>query len=404
MTRQPVLDRALDVQAYRLVTQSSGLADAFRDLDGDKSAARAIHDAFLAMDVWSVTGGKPAHVVLPRDLLLDGTATLLPAAGTVVEIGPEAGADRQAVEAVADLRARGYRVALRDVDAGDPRVGSVPADWAKVPVGPGAAGAARRARRHDLGVIITGVADAGSYLSARGVEPDGYEGPFLQGPALVQGRRLDGTRIGYLRLLQAVHRPELDFADLEERIKREVSLSWKFMNYANAAFFGWRAKMTSVRQGLVLLGEDGVRRWVSLIATSGLADGLPKEVVVAAVTRARFAERIVADAPVEASPLHAYLTGMFSLLDAMVDEPIAELLSQVAVPAPVAAAILRGEGRIGRVLDLVRAYEEADWVRVQAVADALVIPTDRMRAWYLESLAWSAEEGAPPASTTAPSS
>lgn len=393
VARQPVLDRALDVQAYRLVAQSTSVADALGDLDGSRSAAKVINDAFLEMDVWAITGGKPAHLPFPRDLLLHGTATLLPPSGTVLELPAETGVDDLLVETLRDLRGQGYRVALADVTLGDARVGALPADIAKVRAGTEAPRAVRSAGKHGLSVIIAGVADAGTYLSARDLGADGYEGPFLQSPGVVRGRRLEGSRIEYLRLLQAAQRPELDFEDLEERIKREVSLSWKFLNYANSAFFGWRARMTSIRQGLVLLGEAGVRRWVSLVAMSSLADGMPREVVTTAVTRARFAECVASRSPAEVPALQAFLVGMFSLLDTLIDEPMGDLLEQVAVPGPVARAILDGEGQLGVVLALVRDYEQGRFEDARAASAELGVDTADLFDCYVDALGWASQDG-----------
>jgi c-di-GMP-related signal transduction protein len=400
VARQPILDGQLDVSAYRLFAHASGVQDAFADLHAERSDARVLNDAFLEMDIHAVTGGKPAHLPVTRELLVDGVVTLLPPAGLVPELPADVGADDRVLGALTDLRARGYRIALGGYVAGDER-SSLPADIAKVPADAGAAAAVRDARAHGLHVVVCDVGDAATYLTARNLAPDGYQGSFLHGPALVKGRRFETSSTDYLALLRAVQQADLDFNDIEERIKRDVTLSWKFLNYANAAFFGWRARMTTIRQVLVLLGEAGVRRWVTVATTSALAEGLPAEMVTVTLTRARFAENLAEAVPQEVSALHAFVAGMFSMLDAFVDEPLDRLLAQVALPDDVSVAILSGDGVVGTILQVVKAYEQGRWDVVERSCERLRLDPRRLVDCYVGALEWASRDV--PSSAATPS-
>lgn len=392
VARQPIFNRTLEVAAYELRARATSLSDTFAELDDAAATTKVIADAFLQMQARAVTDGLPAHLAFTRELLLDGTPLLLPPAHTVVVL-QDVTADPQVAATCDVLRARGYRVALADLRPHDPRLDRLSLDLVTVDFATTTPAErrviAQQVAEAALPVLAQRVDTGSDFDEARRLDCDAFQGQFMRGPALVRGRRVSGERATYLQLLRAVHRPTLDFAEVESAIRRDVSLAWQFLNFINAAFFGWRQRVESIRQGLVLLGEQGVRRWVSLMAVGGIAAGLPSDLTLAAITRARFCELVAAAAQRDVPPLDAFLAGMFSLLDAMLDEPLADLLAQVSVPEPVSAAILEGEGDLGRVLALVTAYEVGAWNTAGSHAAALGVRTSELLDAYLDAIAWS---------------
>ena len=144
-----------------------------------------------------------------------------------------------------------------------------------------------------------------------------------------------------------------------------------------------------------MLGEKAVRQWLSAAALGSVAKEKPGELVRYAMLRARFCESIARQANLAVrQQTTLFLIGMFSLLDAMVDRPLDELLSGLPVPSTVRSVLLGDapEGdRWAEVFALARAYESADWTKLCSTANRLGIPCDTMPQLYLESADWSAE-------------
>lgn len=394
LVRQPIFDDEGTVEAYELVARTETLLDAFAALDESFAAAKLLSDTFLEMDVWSLAGGLPVHLRVPGELLVCGVVGALPADITVLQLTGGTVSTPELLTACRALRADGYRLALGGDGEGayDAELLSC-IDILKVDVGRVHAGRQQQllaeARRTGQRVIAENVDSRAQESAARLLGFDAYQGRFFQRPALIRGRRLAGSRAAYLDLLKAANAAEIEYEDVAEIIKGDVALAWKFLNYINAAFFGWRRRIESINQGLVLLGQNGVRRWVSLMVTTELADGCPQELTVDAICRARFCEHIterLADGP---SPLSGFLVGMFSLLDAMINEPLDKILGHVSLPDDVVAAILAAEGQLGMVLQLVVAYERGAWNTVAGRASALGLATGELTPIYLDALAWA---------------
>ena len=126
------------------------------------------------------------------------------------------------------------------------------------------------------------------FLEARKAGFVYFQGYFFRRPELMTARDIPANRINYLRMLQAVSKPELDSREIEGVIKSEASICYRLLRYLNSAVFGFPSEIHSVRHALSILGEREVRRWVRLIATLGAGQGKSSELVLSALVRARF--------------------------------------------------------------------------------------------------------------------
>ena len=171
-----------------------------------------------------------------------------------------------------------------------------------------------------------------------------------------------------LRLLQEAHRPELDFTRLTALISQDVSLSYKLLRYANSARFGRQGKIHSIRRALVVLGEYGIRKWIAIAALPAIADDKPGELVTQSLVRGRFCE-LLGQASGQGVEDQAFLVGLFSMLDVLLDRPLDDALEELGL-APSLDSVLRGqapdESVLNRIYKLVRRYELADWNGVEA--------------------------------------
>jgi c-di-GMP-related signal transduction protein len=222
---------------------------------------------------------------------------------------------------------------------------------------------------------------------------DYFQGNFFACPVVMQGKQIPAIKLHCLRMIQEVHRPELDFTRLTTLISEDVSFSYKLLRYANSARFGRETKIHSIRRALVVLGEYGIRKWVSIAALPTIAADKPGELMRQSLVRARFCE-LLGQASGQAVEDQCFLLGLFSLLDALLDRPLEDVLNEVGL-APEIDSVLRGQASADNVLDtiyrLVRSYEAGDWTQVEHLACRLGTPTELIGAAYCEALPWADE-------------
>jgi EAL and modified HD-GYP domain-containing signal transduction protein len=189
-----------------------------------------------------------------------------------------------------------------------------------------------------------------------------------------------------LRMLKAACNPELDFRELEQIVKSDAALCYRLLRYMNSAAFYVHSSVNSIRHALALLGEREIRKWIAVTAVSLMGEDRPKELALSALLRARFCEMLWAPARCRAYDL--FLVGLFSLMDALLGEPLERILIEIEVPTVARAALLGKPVRLREVYELVLAYINADWAKVQAGCERLNIAEDELREAYLASVHW----------------
>jgi EAL and modified HD-GYP domain-containing signal transduction protein len=162
-------------------------------------------------------------------------------------------------------------------------------------------------------------------------------------------------------------------------IEKETSLTYKLLKYINSTFFGLRQKVTSIKQALALLGEQEIKKWVSLAVLVDLGRDEPEELVRVSILRARFCEGLGSQVGLAAQKSELFLLGMFSLMEVFLSRPMEEILDGMPLSDDLKGALLGEMNGYRKVLELVLKYENADWEGVaqwasQMRLDEAVIP------------------------------
>ena len=395
VARQPILDRDARVVAYELLARRT-LRDATwrRGTEDSRTTSRVIRQAFLEMDVWSLTEGLPAYINFSRDLLLDGVAETLPPELTVIEILETVDPDDEVVAACRRLRTAGYRVALDDVVADDPRMALLDVvDVVKLDVAATTVDERitliHRCRAAGVITLAEKVETPEQHDEAERLGCDLFQGYFFQKPAIVGARQTRGTLLAHLQLLRSVISGGIDRDAVGNILARDRHAARRFhdiVEFADPA----AGRPRTVRETLDRLDDRRLTWAITLLVVLWLGARHPHPLRDTALSRARFCEQLTARfaAGAQVRPVDGYLVGLCSLLDAMVGEPLAAVLERIQLPAPLAAACLRSAGTLGDVLALVRAYERGEWQAVQHHAEALDIPTHHLVPLYVDCIAW----------------
>ena len=117
-----------------------------------------------------------------------------------------------------------------------------------------------------------------------------FQGYFFCKPQMLTRQDVPAYKLNYLRVLQAVNRAQIDRDEVAERIKAEASLSYRLLRYLNSPMFALVANVRSIPHALALLGEWGIRKWVSLVAIACMGEDKPQELIVLPLIRARLCE------------------------------------------------------------------------------------------------------------------
>src|SRR3954468_7676805 len=382
IARQPIYDPALRVVAYELLVQRRDGSDARQEAD----TAGTIAEIGL-----NLVTGHPAHIPVTRGLLSEGYATALPPERVVLQVDPTLVVDEPARVAIEELVAAGYPLALVDLEPGAPAEALLP--YAKL-VGLDIRGRDRAALRSEL----SQVRQYGARLLARGVEDhddfdlcrelgfDLLQGYFFCEPRVVaESGVVPVNKLARIQMLGELKKSDIDFDGLQEIIGRDVGLSYNLLRFINSAFFALPRRVESIRDALVLLGVMNVRKWATLMTLADASDK-PQELVVTGIVRARMCETL-ARAYQHKDAEGFFTTGLFSVMEALMDTSLVELLASLPLSREIIEALLNYEGAKGRVLRAVIAYERG------AFAELGELPPTRtpLSDIYAEAVAWATE-------------
>jgi EAL and modified HD-GYP domain-containing signal transduction protein len=389
------LDFRQHVFGYELLFRS-GAANHCTAADGNCASVSLIGNTVSVFGFNTLTANKKAFINFTRDVLLEDFGYLLPPRRTVVEVLETVAPDGRVLAACRALKQAGYLLALDDYvgDAGsEPLLGL--ADIVKVDF----RGATpeqrllfvRRFKPGRIKLLAEKVETWEEWREAVALGYSYFQGYYFCKPEMLARRALSLSRLNYLRLLEELNRGEVDFDRIEQVIKQEAPLAIKLLSYMNSALFGCGGRVTSIKHAALLLGPQNLRRWANVTALMGLCDGKPPELFVTCIVRARFCELLGRGAGLGHTTLDLFLTGLLSLIDAILDRPLEEALAQFAVPEAVRDAIMTDGSPAGNVCALARAYEGGDWDRVAAVARTLNVPVEEVADAYRRAVEWSAE-------------
>jgi c-di-GMP phosphodiesterase len=197
------------------------------------------------------------------------------------------------------------------------------------------------------------------------------EGSFVAPPS--NGRSSVPSDVAtVMELIQGVEK-ELPVHQLEAVLRRDPTLGFRLMRYLNSAAFGLRVELNSFSHALMMLGYQRLKRWLALLLASSVKGANAKPVMFAAVRRGLLMEQLGRDQGDAEMRGEMFICGVFSLLDRMLLQPMADLLSNVPVPERVQQALRGDGGPFGAFLSLVQAIEQEAVFDIRELSEQLLL-------------------------------
>jgi len=358
--RQPIFNRDYRVVAYEILYRTIDAS-----LEENKTAQVAVN-ALIDIGVHRVGGALPLYLNVEEDLLLHA-GDLLRAFSpdqVYIEILETVLPNDAVLAACRQLKKEGYRLLLDDViDVQQARpfvelglVDIIKVDWLDAD---DPAGLVHHLRRDGMLFLAEKIEDYDMAKTAYEAGFDLYQGFFYCRPDLVSGARPEGYRLSLLRAMQqAISANSID--ELFHIIREDVSLSYRLLKYINSAAFGLRCEVRSIEQALSLLGLDHIRRWLMLLSMATLGSHKPSELFRQALFRSRFLESMAMRLG-EEEINDDFMLGLFSILDALLDCTMQEVLQEIRIAHEVRDGLLDPHSPMGRKLDACLAFERGDW-------------------------------------------
>ena len=394
--RQPILDRNKELYAYELLFRD-GLENAFPDIDGNEATSRMVEGSQFTFGLEDFLGDKPGFINFTLDTLLKKYPSMLPKEQVVIEILETVQPGKRLLAECQHLKEKGYVLALDDYihqpvwrhfypfidiikidfrDTSTDTINDIKSAIAEFP---------------QIKLLAEKVETNEEFQLALDMGFTYFQGYFFSKPEMMQSKALSPAQMTLAELLYETSKSDMDLNNITQVFQRDVHLLYKLLRYSNSAIFKRRAEIETIKQALVVLGQAELKKFLSLLFTAQISSDKPAELMRMSMTRARFAEGL-AQIHGKVDTAKAFLTGLMSLMDAILDEPIESVMNKLPLAKEIKDALVGQSGVLADYIQLIQFYESAQWQEANQAISKLQLPSDQVPDAYHTAVQWANEQ------------
>jgi len=402
--RQPILDRQQQLFAYELLFRSSKQKNSAEVFDNLAATASVIMHAFADLGVEAALGPYKGFINCDENLLLSDMLEALPSDKIVLEVLETVDVTPQIVERCTELKARGFTIALDDFvkfeDKFKPLLDLV--EIVKVDIMPlnqsELVEATKALKQWPLMLLAEKVDSPEQAKFCLDLEYALFQGYYFAKPAIIAGKKLNLSQLALMQLLGMVL-ADAEVQQLEKVLKHEPGLTMNLMKLTNSVATGARTKVTSMRHAITVLGRRQLQRWLQILLytnPAGGQQGVASPLMQLAATRGRLMELLAAKLYPGDHGLedHAFMSGIMSLMPALMGTPMEEILRSVNFSSDVHEALESRAGILGTMLSLAEALEGSDVQLCSELAQQLSgVEVETINSCLTQALTWSSNIG-----------
>jgi len=354
--RQPILNKSLQLYAYEFLYRSTDDTDSRKHSITSEVLASSIID--LGLD--QASNNALAFINMSYDDIMSKHVEALPADRLILELLEDIKPDSDLIARVKNLTEQGFRFALDDfvyssdwdplielaeIIKFDLTVTSFEENKALI----------SKLKNRNIEFLAEKVETYADYEAYTAIGCTLFQGYFFSKPEVINGASLNANSLSKTKLLSLINQADTSFAELEETIEQDPNLTYLLLKYLNSAQFSFSNPIESIKQAVVILGLDNIKKWATLVTLRSMSSK-PTELLRLALVRARLAELLAIDNKQDNSG-GFFLSGLLSVLDALLDTPLETIIKSMPLDAEISQALLTHEGEIGETLDLIIQYE-----------------------------------------------
>ncbi|MCP5279356.1 MAG: EAL domain-containing protein [Thiobacillus sp.] len=397
IARQPIVNAGHTIIAYELLFRHSAHAQSARLTSDVDAGITIIANALCNMGTEWLLKGKKAFINMEVPMLMSSFSSLLPKENVVIEVLETVQVTDEVLERLRELKQEGYRFALDDfhyIPEAEPLLPL--ADYVKLDVlahtPEELSRLVKTVRRHPVKLVAEKVETLEQFKHCQELGFDFFQGYYFARPETLVERVINPVHATVLQLLEKV-RQGAEVKDLEALFKKDVALTFKLMRYINSAGFGLSCEVQSIRHAVSILGMQPLYRWLTLLLVTAGSNATSPAQARTAITRGRLCELLGKTELPRSDQDNLFIVGVFSLLPAMLEMTMEQVLERLVIPEKIADALTDRSGLYGPFLALTEAVESGDVDRLEELTTALMLSPDQVSEAHLKALAWVEQLG-----------
>ena len=393
IARQPIFNIKEKLFAYELLyrgTEECSLSN----VSGERATTSLLTSTFLTEGVETVSNSKPCFVNFTEDLLLRNIPASFSPTRLIIEVLEDVEPSKKVIEACQNLSRAGYKIALDDFiyhEKFEPLIriaDIIKIDFRLTPVDT-IRKTLQRLSKHDVKLLAEKVESRYEFVKAAEFGFTYFQGYFFCKPERILIKELAVSKITHYNLLAEVTGENTTVERLHDIISTDVAISYKLLRFINSAYFYRLQKVKTVQQAIAFLGENQLKRFLTLVIVSELSVDKPGELVQLCLVRAKFCELLARQGRFKNVAMELFLLGLFSLIDSMLDTDIGVLMDKLPVAEEIKQALSTQSGEYMPFLEAAVAYERGQIVKFNSALLLTGVARGQVPDIYLRSLQYA---------------
>ncbi|MCO4799192.1 MAG: HDOD domain-containing protein [Colwelliaceae bacterium] len=382
-----------NVVAYELLFRD-GKSNSFPNIDPNQATSNILTNNHLTLGVEQVTGDLPAYINFHSQTLIKRFPSFLDPKKVVIEVLEDIDISSELIASVKSLKEKGYTLALDDYDF-DPKWSVLfpYIDTIKIDV--------LAFSLLEISKFVRGISDVKVTLLAEKVETAQqfeklkmlgftlFQGFFFAKPEMLKQRKITTTKKNILDLIAQASKTKLDIDYISEIFSTDPGLSYKLLRFINSPTYGNSQEITSLKHALIYIGELELKKFIALLALSDLSEGKCDEIMRLSLIRAKFCELISQKRQDEVNPPKAFLTGILSLIDGILDHDLEFVLNVLPIHEEIKSALRNESNYLNQYLSLAKFIEKGLWKESEAISNQLKLDSKFCFEAHQTALSWA---------------
>lgn len=393
--RQPILDIEEKLYGYELLFRSADTGSA-NITDSFSASVSVVLNALSSFGIQGLLGKHKGFVNVSQDLLMSEMLELLPCNHVVIEVLENVEVTRAVIERCRILKGCGFPLALDDHRYHEKYlplyslVDVVKIDILSMPMSD-VQGMVEKFRGMPVRLLAEKVETPEQFARCRKMGFELFQGYYFAKPVVLRQRRTDLGKLTLMKLLQQINRDD-ETAEIERTFRENPTLTYNLLRLVNSVAMGLREKIKSLRHAIAVLGRNQLKRWVVLaLFASNDERGFCNPLVEMAAMRGRLMELLVQGKAARGGDQAdtAFMTGVLSFIDIVLEIPMAEATRQLNLADDVRNALLRRDGHLGDLLALTEKLEKTDFGALPSLLAKCRLSRQELHAAHMEAIRWT---------------
>lgn len=394
--RQPILDVNKNVYGYELLFRT-GADNVFPDIDQEKATSKMIEGLQFDLGLDKISSGKFAFINFTEESIIKSYPRLLPKDKVVIEILETVNPTDEIYTELKELYDEGYVIALDDFIHNEQWerfyeiCKIIKVDCLNILEDELTEIASLQKRHPHILLLAEKVESYEEFTRYLDLGFDLFQGYFFSKPELMTNASMSSSQALLSSLLTEITKDQPNIKLITSKLEMDAGLSFKVLRYTQSPLFKRAGKIESIRHAVIMLGEAELERIIMLLFAASLGHDKPNELIKLSMHRAKFCESLAVISRTKDNISSAFLVGMLSLVDAMLDASIEDLIGNMPLSDSIKKALLTKTGWLAEAVSICEIIEKGEWVKLDKACVVMELEYDEVVSAYLDSAIWAQE-------------